>query len=78
MCKIKLHQRYLKDCCRMNFAPDIDPDLDPYYRILKSVHNTIIEGFWRWLREKLGINLKDFILQGKTDRIFNPMVPFHS
>lgn|ERR1700735_1980783 len=62
----------------MVFAPEIDPNLDPYYVILKSIHNTIIEGFWRWLREKLGLNLREIIWQGKTEHIFNPMVPFHA
>ncbi|KAJ7659812.1 hypothetical protein DFH06DRAFT_1130567 [Mycena polygramma] len=46
-------------------------------RVIKSVHNTIIEGFWRWLKEKMGLNLKSIILVGKEERIFNANVDFH-
>jgi hypothetical protein len=60
---------------RAVFAPDIDPEIDRYYAILKSIHNTIIEAFWRWLKEKLGLNLKVVILRG--EHIYNSMVPFH-
>ncbi|KAJ7769746.1 hypothetical protein B0H14DRAFT_2402474, partial [Mycena olivaceomarginata] len=44
---------------------------------IKSVHNTIIEAFWRWLKEKLGLNLKAMILVGKDQRIFSANVEFH-
>ena len=63
---------------RTVFAPEIDPDQDPYYRILKSVYNTIIEVFWKWLKEKLGLNLKAIILQGQQEHIFNPAVAYHT
>ncbi|KAF8187655.1 hypothetical protein K438DRAFT_1525312, partial [Mycena galopus ATCC 62051] len=55
----------------------IDPDVHPVCRIIKSVHNIIIEGFWRWFREKKGLNLKTIILVGKVGRIFSPDVDFH-
>ncbi|KAJ7021265.1 hypothetical protein C8F04DRAFT_1314842 [Mycena alexandri] len=58
-------------------APDINPNVYPAHRSIKSVHNTVIEAFWRWLREKLGINLRDHILRGKTEHIFDPNVVFH-
>lgn len=60
---------------RTVFAPDIDPDIHQYYAIIKSIHNTIIEAFWRWLKEKLGLNLKVIILKG--EHTYNSMVPFH-
>ncbi|KAJ7877863.1 hypothetical protein B0H13DRAFT_2235847 [Mycena leptocephala] len=41
------------------------------------VHNTVIEAFWRWLKEKMGLNLKAVILAGKEKRIFSPNVDFH-
>ncbi|KAJ7829855.1 hypothetical protein B0H14DRAFT_3716288 [Mycena olivaceomarginata] len=47
-------------------APDIDLAVYPGTR-----------AFWRWLREKLGVNLRDHILRGKTDRICDPKVAFH-
>jgi hypothetical protein len=50
-------------------GPDIDPDIDRYYAIL------IIEVFWQWLKEKLGLNLKVVILKG--EHIYNSMVFFH-
>ncbi|KAF7327482.1 hypothetical protein MKEN_00326800 [Mycena kentingensis (nom. inval.)] len=39
------------------YAPDIDPNMFPFHVLIKSIHNTIIEGFWRQLKEKLGLNL---------------------
>ncbi|KAJ7092528.1 hypothetical protein C8R43DRAFT_1049877 [Mycena crocata] len=62
---------------RERFAPDIDLDIYPAHAGIKSVHNTIIEAFWRWLRVKLGINLFDHVIRGKTERIFDPNVAFH-
>jgi hypothetical protein len=44
-------------CASEIFAPDIDPAVYPAHKSIKSVHNTIIEAFRRWLHEKLGINL---------------------
>lgn len=58
-------------------VPDVDLQIYPPYMILKSVHNTVIEGFWKWLRDKTGHNLKEHILRGKVDGIFNPNVPWH-
>lgn len=45
---------------------------------MKSVHNTVIEGFWRWLREKAGGSMKVHLLRGKDEHIFNPNLPFHT
>ncbi|KII92854.1 hypothetical protein PLICRDRAFT_104049 [Plicaturopsis crispa FD-325 SS-3] len=60
------------------FAPEIDPDVYPPWVFLKSVHNTVIEGFWRcWMRKVMGRNLKAYILRGKTDHIFDSNVPWH-
>ncbi|KAJ6489689.1 hypothetical protein C8R47DRAFT_977824 [Mycena vitilis] len=64
------------------FAPNIDINVYPAHRSIKSVHNTtplntIIEAFWRWLREKLGVNLRDHILRGKNEHIFDSNVAFH-
>ncbi|KAJ6598223.1 hypothetical protein DFH09DRAFT_1071261 [Mycena vulgaris] len=38
---------------REYFAPNIDPAIFAAYMVLKSVHNTVIEGFWRWLKTKM-------------------------
>jgi hypothetical protein len=45
--------------------------------VLKSVHNTVIEGFWRWLKLKLGLNLKAIIIRGKLERIYDSNIAFH-
>ncbi|KAJ7837937.1 hypothetical protein B0H13DRAFT_2239812 [Mycena leptocephala] len=41
------------------------------------VHNIIIEAFWRWLKEKWGVNMREHILRGKNERIYVPEVAFH-
>jgi hypothetical protein len=58
-------------------APGIDPLVYAVYMVLKSVHNTVIEGFWRWLRGKMGLTLKEFITCGEWDRVFDSNVAFH-
>ncbi|KAJ7867826.1 hypothetical protein B0H13DRAFT_2351762 [Mycena leptocephala] len=60
-------QYAIQDALRHTFAPDIDPEIYPVCRLIKSVHNTIIEAFWRWLKEKMGLSLKVIILIGKTE-----------
>ncbi|KAJ6597243.1 hypothetical protein DFH09DRAFT_1304986 [Mycena vulgaris] len=39
---------------RSVYAPDIDPAVYPFHVLIKSVHNTVIEGFWRQFKEKTG------------------------
>ncbi|KAJ7599662.1 hypothetical protein C8J56DRAFT_1037235 [Mycena floridula] len=60
------------------FAPDIDPEVFAAFMALKSVHNTIIEALWHWLREKSGKNLREYILIGKDKHFFDPNVQFHT
>jgi hypothetical protein len=62
---------------RHAFAPNINPEIYPTCRLIKSVHNTIIEAFWHWLKEKMGLNLKAVILVGKDEQIFSPNIEFH-
>ncbi|KAJ7081539.1 hypothetical protein C8R43DRAFT_965583 [Mycena crocata] len=62
---------------RQYFAPNIDLHVYAVYMVLKSVHNTIIEGFWRWLKTKMGLNLKAVIIRGKQEQIFDSNVAFH-
>ncbi|KAJ7512435.1 hypothetical protein B0H11DRAFT_2151906 [Mycena galericulata] len=62
---------------REAFAPDIDALVYAVYMVLKSVHNTVIEGFWRWLKTKMGLNLKAIIIRGKQEHIFDTNVGFH-
>ncbi|KAJ7243316.1 hypothetical protein C8J57DRAFT_1525776 [Mycena rebaudengoi] len=59
------------------YAADIDPTLFPFHVMIKSIHNTVIEGFWRQFKEKSGLNIKDFLLRGKEEHLFNPHDPLH-
>ncbi|KAJ7626227.1 hypothetical protein B0H17DRAFT_963451, partial [Mycena rosella] len=59
------------------YAADIDINLYPFHVLIKSIHNTVIEGFWRQLKEKLGLNLKEFLLRGKVEHLFNAHDPWH-
>ncbi|KAJ7775270.1 hypothetical protein B0H16DRAFT_1449904 [Mycena metata] len=70
-------QYAIQDALRHTFAPDIKPEVYPVCRLIKSVHNTIIEAFWRWFKEKMGPNFKAVILVGKDQRIFSTNVEFH-
>ncbi|KAJ6567335.1 hypothetical protein DFH09DRAFT_918705 [Mycena vulgaris] len=64
-------------CHRSVYAPDIDPAVYPFHVLIKSVHNTVIKGFWRQFKEKTGLNLKDFLLRGKEQHLFNPHDAVH-
>ncbi|KAJ7139311.1 hypothetical protein C8R44DRAFT_606323 [Mycena epipterygia] len=70
-------QYAIQDALRHAFAPDIDPEIYPVCRIIKSVHNMIIEGLRHWFKEKKGLSLRSIILIGKAERIFSPNVDFH-
>ncbi|KAJ7705155.1 hypothetical protein B0H14DRAFT_3645885 [Mycena olivaceomarginata] len=59
------------------YAADIDIALYPFHVLIKSIHNTVIEEFWQQLQEKLGLNLKDFLLHGKVEHLFNAHDPWH-
>ncbi|KAJ7512411.1 hypothetical protein B0H11DRAFT_1698749 [Mycena galericulata] len=67
----------IQTALREAFAPDIDLEVYPATACIKSVHNTIIEAFWRWLRIKCGINVREHVLRGKTEHIFDANVAFH-
>ncbi|KAH6880209.1 hypothetical protein BKA70DRAFT_1126820 [Coprinopsis sp. MPI-PUGE-AT-0042] len=68
----------IQDALRRLLAPEIDPETDATAMSMKSVHNTIIESLWKWFKLKFGLNLKEAILKGKVDHIFNPQIPYHS
>ena len=71
--KHKVHSR----SDRRFAGPDIDPDVYPTAVALKSVHNTVIESLWRWVHRKIGMNLKEAILKGQLDHIFQPQCDYH-
>ncbi|KAG6815251.1 hypothetical protein H0H93_010452 [Arthromyces matolae] len=67
----------IQEALRDLFAPDVDSDVVPPCVLLKSVHNIIIEALWKWLKEKEGMNMKDHILRGKHENIFNSNIEHH-
>lgn len=62
---------------REQVAPEIDLNQFPPHRFIKSVHNTVIEGFWSWLRKKRGLQMKEAIIQGRDEGRFLPNNPLH-
>ena len=49
---------------RNDAAPDLDSNIFPHVVQVSSVHNTPIEGYWTWLREGEGRNIRIIILDG--------------
>lgn len=70
---IALYLYIIRELC----SPDIDIELFRAVELLKSVHNIIIEMLWKWLREKTGLNLREVILQGKSEGLINHDLPIH-
>lgn len=58
-------------------APELDVGEYPTSVAIKSVHNTVIESMWRWLRKTTGFNIKELILRGREERIFHPHLEYH-
>lgn len=58
-------------------APEIDLNEFPPHKFIKSVHNTVIEGFWSWLRKKRGLKMKEALIQGREEGRFFPNNPLH-
>ncbi|KAJ3562110.1 hypothetical protein NP233_g9781 [Leucocoprinus birnbaumii] len=52
------------------YAPNVDTDIYPPVIQMKSFKNIVIESFWRWLHEKRGKNLKEYILFGQREHLF--------
>ena len=73
----KLADNSMSMCISDAFAPQIDQNIYPSVALLKSTHNIVIESLWGWLRQKTGFNLREIILQGKSDRLIDPDVPYH-
>jgi hypothetical protein len=60
------------------YGPDIDITIFPFHVMIKSVYNTVIEGFWRRFLDKTGHNLKTVLLHGKLTHVFMRNVPYHT
>ena len=63
------------DPFRRDAAPELPEDEFPPWVRVQSKHNTPIEGFWLWLREGEGHNVRDIILGGAA--VFNSDDPLH-
>ena len=60
---------------RRDAAPEIPEDEFKPWLQVQSKHNTPIEGFWPWLREGEGHNIREVILGGAAK--FDPNDPLH-
>ena len=49
---------------RRDAAPEIPEDQFKLWVQVQSTHNTPIEGFWLWLQEGEGHNIREVILSG--------------
>ena len=72
-CTTRTHRHFRLG--RGDAAPEIPEDeFKPWVQV-QSKHNTPIEGFWLWLREGEGHNIRDVILRGAID--FDADDPLH-
>ncbi|KAH9943745.1 hypothetical protein B0H21DRAFT_779612 [Amylocystis lapponica] len=62
---------------RNAYAPDLDDAEYPSFVVLRSVHNTTIEGAWHWFREQTGRTLVHHITKARDTGIFNPNNQIH-
>lgn len=44
---------------------------------VKSTHNVPAETMWRWLGQTVGRDLKDILLEGQTNGVFDPNSETH-
>jgi len=75
--KLIVEQMLNVDLCSATFAPKLDAHECPPIMALRSVHNTTIEGFWHWLREKIGHDIKAHLLRGKEGHHYSVAVAWH-
>ncbi|KAJ2929127.1 hypothetical protein H1R20_g7964, partial [Candolleomyces eurysporus] len=59
------------------YTPNVDVARFPPVFQLKSVHNTPIEGLWHWFSEMCGLNIKEMIIAGYQNGIYNLNDPIH-
>jgi hypothetical protein len=67
----------LMSSCRLEAAPEFSVEEWPPSVQVQSKHNTPIEGFWRWKREGEGFSIREAILTGKNNGLFNPSSDLH-
>ncbi|KAK7046463.1 hypothetical protein R3P38DRAFT_2508022 [Favolaschia claudopus] len=62
---------------RQTHTADLDPIRWPPMVVLRSVNNIPIENSWKWLRKTNGRSLFEWIVDGKTNGLFNPGNQMH-
>ncbi|KAM6501456.1 hypothetical protein JOM56_004470 [Amanita muscaria] len=62
---------------RSKAAPEFTENAWPSTVQVQSKKNTPIEGFWRWKRSSEGHNIREAILIGRNNGLFNPNDPLH-
>ncbi|KAL1684694.1 hypothetical protein GGG16DRAFT_119559 [Schizophyllum commune] len=67
----------LQEELRERMMPDVDPQTFPATVNMTSTRNVMIEGLWHWLLKTCGINLKEYLLNGRRDGIFIPGNELH-
>ncbi|KAF7975981.1 hypothetical protein HWV62_8132 [Athelia sp. TMB] len=68
---------YIQKTLRLESAPEFTIEEWPPWVGVQSKKNTPIEGFWRWKRAGEGHSIRQAILVGKNEGIFNPANPRH-
>ncbi|KAF4589018.1 hypothetical protein EYR40_010574 [Pleurotus pulmonarius] len=62
---------------RSQAAPEFAEEQWPATLQVQSKRNTPIESFWRWQRQGEGLSVKEVILKGKSNGIFDPNNELH-
>ena len=60
-----------------SFFSELDEDEFPSYVALTSTNNTVIERFWRLLKERFGDHFKHAVRLGAAQHLFNPVSVLH-
>src|ERR1700679_2229002 len=68
---------YCNGLDRLEAAPKFTVEQWPASVQVQSKRNTPIEGFWRWKRQGEGHSIRDAILVGKAEGLFNPNNEIH-
>lgn len=61
----------------LDAAPEFSLEEWPQFIQVQSKKNTPIEGFWRWKRNGEGHSVREALLVGKAEGIFNPSDDLH-
>ena len=77
VCIIAQNLDSLNFLSREKYTPDIDTNNWPPCVAVKSVHNIVAESTWKWWLKEYGFDLRNIILEGQSNGLFNPNSPLH-